>query len=167
MKFPVPLASGVSNLWDRVLYWQFRLTVPLNKMRVDSVWFGNHIFFGLLGGKKINLGCVCMAVHTESMGCVVERRAGEGPAAPVSLRNSQRRVWGPGSPTEPGRRWREENASGGRVLETASRLSSQGCTACSHTALRRGWRFIIPTRTPTYLLGQLPIGYHTSQLHEK
>lgn len=21
-------------------------------MRVDSVWFGNHIFFGLLGGKK-------------------------------------------------------------------------------------------------------------------
>lgn len=56
MKFPVPLALEVSNLWDRVLSWQFHLTVPLNIMRADSVWFGNYIFFGLLGKNQSRLG---------------------------------------------------------------------------------------------------------------
>lgn len=65
MTFPVPLALGVSNLLDGVLSSQFHLTVLLNKMRVDSVWFGNHIFSGLLG--KISLSWVCTAIHMESM----------------------------------------------------------------------------------------------------
>lgn len=154
MKFPVPLALGVSNLLDRVLSWQFHLMVPLNEMRADSVSFGNHIFFGLLGKKK-NQSRLGRHGHPPGKHGLRYGANGQGYSLSVNQRpvSKSARAW---LPNGAGERWRKE-----KERRSAPWLSVQAGLPVH----RRGW--LHNTTFPTHLTGQLHIDNHIPQLQKR
>lgn len=111
---------GVSNLLDKVLSWQFHLTVLLHKMSVDFVWFENHIFSGLLENNQSRL-----RVNDHPHG-----KWGLSESKGSATQRSTRTVKYEQGSQEP----REENARGEMLLD---------CQTTHHPQSR--WLFIEPT----------------------